>query len=553
MSLLEKLGLPSRSANTAIPAPAAKPGAPVAEATGPAKKKIVVAPPDATDGRRTRLDLDDDDATASAPPTAGTAPTTADVPADAAPKTMRVDIVNRSGFELRRHAFATEDSEHVAYDAEPAQKLADKGFTTVIAKAKGEDATGPAGDVLYRVLDPQGEVLVSMTWRFGASPVGKATPNDGRFVVEPLRKGDGKFQYVVLPNLGKPAADPLEPMKITIQNFSGTTLFLDKFGLDNPKSQFNPEPPATVDGGGQRLTFTVASKDPEFPQLSGFADYRFSVEPPREENPSGQYRMSIAWAEDGVQMGSITPEGKNMEVEFDGDDRNPRFSFFGASPAFEPPGKASEPTLRKGDKSSDGWVEYLQELLNLKGAKLEVDGDFGGATLNAVKAFQRKHKKEGVLEDGVVGDETWSFLREGAPAKPKTDGRKPHSFVEKGNEARWVLEKGMPIYDELGDFALMQAVSVGDVDEIAKRIVRFRVVSPSGEEKKFDRPIGPPLESSKTGQGNRHNIPIRTFSELFGRPPVPGKPVPGDYKVTAFFPADLGGDTFDGVLNIPAP
>ena len=535
MSLLEKLGLPSRSADATTTPPAAKSPKP--------GKKIVVPPPDATDGRRTRLDLDDDDAIV------------ADVaaPAGAEPKRIRVDIANNTGFELRRHAFGTEDSEHVAYDAEPALKVADKGFTTVVAKAKGENEDGPAGHVDFIVGDKKGDCIVSMTWRHGASPVGTSKPNDGRFVVQAIKKADDRFQYAVVASQGKPAADPLEPMRIRIENFSGTTLMLDKFGLDNAKSAFNPEPPATLDGGGTRFTFTVASSDPEFPQVSGFADYQFTVEPPRPDNPSGQYKMSIAWAEDGVQIGSITPEDKTMEIEFGGDERNPVFSFFGADPEFKPPGKASEPTLRKGDKSADGWVEYLQELLNLKGAKLEVDGDFGGATLNAVKAFQRKHKKEGVLEDGVVGDETWSFLREGAPAKPKTDGRKPHSFVEKGNEARWVLEKGMPVYDELGDFALMQAVSVGDVDEIAKRIVRFRVVSPSGEEKKFDRPIGPPLESSKTGQGNRHNIPIRTFSELFGRPPVPGKPVPGDYKVTAFFPADLGVDTFDCVLNIPAP
>jgi len=175
---------------------------------------------------------------------------------------------------------------------------------------------------------------------------------------------------------------------------------------------------------------------------------------------------------------------------------------------------------RKGDKSADGWVEYLQELLNLKGDK---------------------------LEDGVVGDETWSFLREGAPAKPKTDGRKPHTFVEKGNEAR------QPIYDEAEDVALMNAVSVGDVDAIAKRMVRFRVISPSSQQKVFELPIGEPFESSKTGQGNRHNIPIRNFSELFGPPPVPKKPVPGEYKVTAYFPAELGGDTFEGVLAIVAP
>jgi hypothetical protein len=568
MSLLDKLGLPPRSASAPpktrfaarpVRSPGAKPTA--------ARGKTVVPGPDATDGRRTRLDLGDDPDTVTiaddaetpttgagaGPPTA--APKEAGAPADAAgPKKMRVDIVNRSGFELRRHALGTEDSEHVEYEAQPSDAIADKGFTGVVAKAKGEDATGPAGDVVYRVLDPKGEILVSMTWRHGASPVGKAKPNDGRVVVQAIKKGDDRFQYVVVAGQGKPAPDPLEPMKIRLDNFSGTTLFRENFGLDNPKAQFNPEPPKILDGGKGRFVFTVSSLDAEFPQLSGFADYSFTVEPPRmDENPSGKYRMSIAWAEDGVQIGNITPEGKNMEIEFGGDERNPIFSFFGASPEFKPPGKASEPTLRQGDKSPDGWVEYLQELLNRKGAKLDIDGDFGGETLKAVKAFQRSLKKQGVLEDGVVGAETWSFLREGAPAKPKTDGRKPHTFVEKGNSARWALESGMPFHDEASDTAVMQAVSVGDVVEIARRIVRFRIVSPSGEEKLLDRPIGEPFEVMKTNQGNRHKIVIDDFSELFGKPPVPKKPPPGDYRVTAYFPADLSGDTFDGVLNIPQP
>ncbi|MCE9657458.1 MAG: peptidoglycan-binding protein [Burkholderiales bacterium] len=564
MSLLEKLGLPSRTVGENTPAPGAKASAPGVKPTVP-RAKIVVPPPDEKDGRRTRLDLDDEDGDAPASgtddastPTAEEAPATpgdgkpsaADAPAaDAGPRTMRVDIVNRSGATLTRLAFATHDSEHVAYDVEPPATIPDKGVASVLARAVGDGGTGPAGNVEYFV-GSDARIVASMSWRHGASPVGKVNPNDGRFIVTSLRKGEGRFQYVVESHKGPaPEADP--PMRITIDNRSGSTLTLAKSGLDNAKSAFAPEPPATI-GGGKKVQFTVASSDPEFPQVSGFADYGFAVDPPPDPqgNPSGQFKMSIGWAEDGIQMGSISPESKGMEIEFSGGDRTPVFTLFAPDLEFKPPGKASEPTLRKGDKSADGWVEYLQELLNIKGAKLEVDGDFGGETLKAVKAFQRKHKKEGVLEDGVVGDETWSFLREGAPAKPKTDGRKPHTFVEKGNEARWTLEARQPIYDEGEDVAVMNAVSVGDIDAIAKRMVRFRIVSPTGKEKVFELPIGEPFETSKTGQGNRHNIPIRDFSELFGPPPVPKKPVAGEYKVTAYFPAELGGDTFDGVLKI---
>lgn len=62
--------------------------------------------------------------------------------------------------------------------------------------------------------------------------------------------------------------------------------------------------------------------------------------------------------------------------------------------------------LRKGDKNSQ--VKTLQILLNAKNnAKLEVDGSFGGNTLNAVKNYQ---KSKGLEVDGVVGKNSWNSL-----------------------------------------------------------------------------------------------------------------------------------------------
>lgn len=61
--------------------------------------------------------------------------------------------------------------------------------------------------------------------------------------------------------------------------------------------------------------------------------------------------------------------------------------------------------LSAGDSGPD--VMRLQILLNKHGANLRVDGDFGAATLLAVKALQGAH---GLKVDGVVGPETFAKL-----------------------------------------------------------------------------------------------------------------------------------------------
>lgn len=63
-------------------------------------------------------------------------------------------------------------------------------------------------------------------------------------------------------------------------------------------------------------------------------------------------------------------------------------------------------TLKVGSKGPE--VKILQGLLNQNGAKLAVDGEFGPATKEAVKAYQREHHLE---IDGVVGALTWAALQ----------------------------------------------------------------------------------------------------------------------------------------------
>lgn len=69
------------------------------------------------------------------------------------------------------------------------------------------------------------------------------------------------------------------------------------------------------------------------------------------------------------------------------------------------PGQASEPEI--GEGATGAAVQLLQADLNLTGANLTVDGDFGPLTLAAVENFQRAH---GLTVDGIVGPLTWAAL-----------------------------------------------------------------------------------------------------------------------------------------------
>lgn len=63
------------------------------------------------------------------------------------------------------------------------------------------------------------------------------------------------------------------------------------------------------------------------------------------------------------------------------------------------------PTLRQGNQGNK--VRMLQIYLNEYGYNLNVDGIFGGGTLNAVRSFQNNN---GLVVDGIVGRNTWRAL-----------------------------------------------------------------------------------------------------------------------------------------------
>lgn len=206
-------------------------------------------------------------------------------------------------------------------------------------------------------------------------------------------------------------------------------------------------------------------------------------------------------------------------------------------PEYEPPAdETGEPTLRQGDKSVDGWVEYLQEALNTAGfGPLTVDGDFGSGTHRQVIAYQQAR---GLQVDGTVGNQTWASLRGETPQDPSTDGRDPHTYVERGPEARWMDETD-PI-QPTDDFVQIFAVSTGDqpLSSGDYRAVA-RITVPSGEQHVIELDLD--TFGEPTPEGGLCAFGATT--DLFR--------TPGDYTIEAYMPSELGGDQMTQQVTIP--
>ena len=150
-------------------------------------------------------------------------------------------------------------------------------------------------------------------------------------------------------------------------------------------------------------------------------------------------------------------------------------------PAFNPPPESKQPTLRKGANRADGWVEYLQKLLNkiFGPGTVPEDGDFDQKVEDAVKKFQGSTTPP-CLKDGVVGNETWSMLRKG---KREAVGVNKKG-EEKGAEGRWATEKNdFVTYDSNSDELRMVVVSVGE-SPLDKFKATFRITSQDKKVKK---------------------------------------------------------------------
>ena len=351
----------------------------------------------------------------------------------------------------------------------------------------GDDDDGPATiwNIDVEVKDASGDPLPGAEIVLGGDQSETHTSDqDGftRFRID----GGGKFEVQASfdgVSSGKESIDNPEPMNQDVRDVV-LQVNVERPGINPPETPPGIDPPETPPGTNPPGVL------PPVEPVAGTWSIRATVKDHEGANASGvevrlmgPSNMSMATDGSGIALFDVQEPGRYMvqaiteHSESDPvmvEENNPtegsvvdaELQLIGApEDPFTAPTESEEPTIRKGDEDADGWVEYLQKLLNKHlseagEAKISVSGTFDSATDGAVRWFQGYTE---CLVDGIVGNQTWSALREDHERKAiGTDGREPGSHSETGAEGRWLLESGrMGIYDEAMDTMTFTIASVG--------------------------------------------------------------------------------------------
>jgi peptidoglycan hydrolase-like protein with peptidoglycan-binding domain len=144
---------------------------------------------------------------------------------------------------------------------------------------------------------------------------------------------------------------------------------------------------------------------------------------------------------------------------------------------------ADEPTLRRGDQSADGWVEYLQTQLKAKTdlhlpTLVEVTGKFDEVTHWAVVELQ---VFEGLQStNGVVGNETWAALLGDPEYVPPGHDGTGGGNVDRGLHMRFQAE---PFYENEEDRLTYTVFSVGTSEPAEGEVtLLLHLRDPQGDE-----------------------------------------------------------------------
>lgn len=339
-------------------------------------------------------------------------------------------------------------------------------------------------------------------------------------------------------------------VEVTILNQSTQLLTL----LDSAPfaGEFVTAPPTELAAGASATFSCAEAEGAEETGCQGFVRYH--------NGDAAAFLWTMVWnnPESGENTATVTVDGADAqhfttdgEITQDKASAAATFTLAGGpahtEPEYVPPVEQDEPTLRYGDNSVDGWVEYLQELLNSNGfGPLGVDGVFGPAVLAAVRAFQTRRRDEAggpLMVDGIVGHQTWAALREESPREPSTDGRTPHTYVEEGPEARFYTEDSAVSYAQSTDNLMLIAVNTGnEVIRPGQFEAHARITFPGGEVHNFVVPVSPTAGDSRPGEYLLFEGPVEHAIEV----PLPA----GIHKLEAYLPEALGGDQTEENLTV---
>jgi putative peptidoglycan binding protein len=201
-----------------------------------------------------------------------------------------------------------------------------------------------------------------------------------------------------------------------------------------------------------------------------------------------------------------------------------------------------EPTLHYSDRSADGWVEYAQELLSGVAPHLASDGVFGDQTIQAVYAFQQQN---GLMVDGVIGNQTWSVLRVGERAEVGTDG---HLHQETDQSMHVVFFTEQSPQGSTGDYwdggdELMFIVEVVGAVPIPDNTyaVDVTITAPNGTVTPKQALLASGSDTGKSSPGDMMFGNVEGLKAEFGT---------GDFSFVADIPGELGGERHEGTFTV---
>ncbi|HMV65207.1 MAG TPA: peptidoglycan-binding protein [Myxococcota bacterium] len=199
----------------------------------------------------------------------------------------------------------------------------------------------------------------------------------------------------------------------------------------NVPTGFTGSPPLRVGSRGGQVSALQSLLNAHGANLSVDGDFG-----PRTHAAVVSFQQSHGLAPDGV-AGPATAAALNGSAR--GSANNNAGDSGRDTPAPAPAAPAvtisGDPALREGSRG--GQVTALQRRLNELGGSLVVDGDFGGRTAAAVRAFQQANR---LTADGVVGPRTAAVLNSGGA---KAIGSNDDHHEQKPNPDQGQLEPGM--------------------------------------------------------------------------------------------------------------